>query len=159
MKKKTLLMTALAIIGFTTFTLPSLWAFDAHMAGGKWWLRPAVKDKLQLTLDQTEKINKIWIEHRKHIIDTRGEIEKTYLDLESLMDQPTVDKQEGYRLAERLGQLQAQQAEARIKMTVDIRQILSADQFQNLKGMRAAWTKMLREKRVKNPKKSQRIPK
>ncbi|MBA7675957.1 hypothetical protein ES703_84196 [subsurface metagenome] len=116
------------------------------MAGGKWWLRPAIKDKLQLTLDQTEKINKIWIEHRKRIIDTKGEIEKTYLDLESLMDQPTVDKQEAYRLAERLGQLVAQQTEQRIKMTIDIRQELSVEQFEKLKGLRAELAKGLREK-------------
>ena len=152
MKKKTLLMTALAIIGLTTFILPSLLAFDPPMAGGKWWLRPAIKDKLQLTLDQTEKINKIWIEHRKRIIDTRGEIEKTYLDLESLMDQPTVDKQEAYRLAERLGQLVAQQTEARIKMTIDIRQELSVEQFEKLKGLRAELAKGLREKRSKREK-------
>jgi Spy/CpxP family protein refolding chaperone len=116
------------------------------MAGGKWWLRPAIKDKLQLTLDQTEKINKLWIEHRKRIIDTKGEIEKTYLDLESLMDQPTVDKQEAYRLAERLGQLVAQQTEQRIKMTIDIRQELSVEQFEKLKGLRAELAKGLREK-------------
>ncbi len=116
------------------------------MAGGKWWLRPAIKDKLQLTLDQTGKINKIWIEHRKRIIDTKGEIEKTYLDLESLMDQPTVDKQEAYRLAERLGQLVAQQTEQRIKMTIDIRQELSVEQFEKLKGLRAELAKGLREK-------------
>ena len=122
------------------------------MAGGKWWLRPAIKDKLQLTLDQTEKINKIWIEHRKRIIDTKGEIEKTYLDLESLMDQPTVDKQEAYRLAERLGQLVAQQTEQRIKMTIDIRQELSVEQFEKLKGLRAELAKGLREKRSKREK-------
>jgi len=122
------------------------------MAGGKWWLRPAIKDKLQLTLDQTEKINKIWIEHRKRIIDTKGEIEKTYLDLESLMDQPTVDKQEAYRLAERLSQLVAQQTEARIKMTIDIRQKLSVEQFEKLKGLRAELAKGLREKRSKREK-------
>jgi len=122
------------------------------MAGGKWWLRPAIKDKLQLTLDQTEKINKIWIEHRKRIIDTKGEIEKTYLDLESLMDQPTVDKQEAYRLAERLGQLVAQQTEARIKMTIDIRQELSVEQFEKLKGLRAELAKGLREKGLRREK-------
>jgi len=104
------------------------------------------------TLDQTEKINKIWIEHRKRIIDTKGEIEKTYLDLESLMDQPTVDKQEAYRLAERLGQLVAQQTEARIKMTIDIRQELSVEQFEKLKGLRAELAKGLREKRLKTEK-------
>ena len=123
------------------------------MAGGKWWLQPAIKDKLQLTLDQIEKINKIWIEHRKRIIDTRGEIEKTYLDLENLMDQAAVDKQEAYQLAERLGQLHAQQAEQRIKMTIDIRQELSVEQFDKLKGLKAELAGRLREKRLEREKK------
>jgi Spy/CpxP family protein refolding chaperone len=116
------------------------------MAGGKWWYRPAIKDKLQLTLDQVERINKIWIEHRKRIIDTKGETEKTYLDLENLMDQPAVDEQEAYRLAERLGQLQAQRTEARIKMTIDIRQELTVEQFDKLKGLSAELAKGLRQK-------------
>ena len=122
------------------------------MAGGKWWLRPAIKDKLELTLDQTEKINKIWIEHRKRIIDTRGEIEKTYLDLENLMGQAAVDKQEAYQLAERLGQLHAQQAEQRIKMTIDIRQELSVEQFDKLKGLRAELAGRLKEKATRREK-------
>jgi Spy/CpxP family protein refolding chaperone len=143
-------MTALAIIGLTILILPSLWAFDPPMEGGKWWLRPAIKDKLELTVDQIEKINRIWIEHRKRIIDTRGEIEKTYLDLENLMSQAAVDKQEAYQLAERLGQLHAQQAEQRIKMTIDIRQLLSVEQFDKLKGLRAELAGRLREKRFRD---------
>lgn len=74
------------------------------------------------------------------------------------MGQPAFDKQGAYQLAERLGQLHRQQAEQRIKMTIDIRQELSAEQFEKLKGMRAAWTKTLREKRIKDPRKRQPTP-
>ncbi len=46
----------------------------------------------------------------------------------------------------RLGQLVAQQTEQRIKMTIDIRQELSVEQFEKLKGLRAELAKGLREK-------------
>jgi len=139
-------MIVLAIIGVTSFFLPNLLAFKGPMVGGKWWYRPAVKDKLQLTPDQTNKINKIWMEHRKRIIDIKSDIEKGYLNLENLMGQPMVEREKAYKLAERLGQLHAKQIEERIRMTIDIRQELSIEQFQKLKGLRGELIKRLREK-------------
>jgi Spy/CpxP family protein refolding chaperone len=136
MKKKILLTITLATIGLTSFLLPSVWAHDIPIVPGKWWERPAVKDELGLSPDQVNKINNIWTEHRKRIIDTRGDIEKAYLDLEHIMGQPTLDTQAAYRLAESLGQLQAKQAEERIRMAIDIRQELSAEQFEKLRGLR-----------------------
>jgi len=158
MRKKILLLTALAILASTTFLLPNLSAKSEPLGGGKWWERPAIKENLQLTDQQKETINRIWTEYRKRIIDTRADIEKTYLDLENLMGKPAVDKQEAYQLAERLAQLHRQQAEQRIKMTIDIRQELSAEQFEKLKGMRAAWTKTLGEKRSKDPRRRKPTP-
>lgn len=146
-------MIVLAIIGVTSFFLPNLLAFKGPMGGGKWWYRPAVKDKLQLTPDQTNKINKIWMEHRKRIIDIKSDIEKDYLDLENLMGQPALDTQGAYKLAESLGQLQARQIEERIRMTIDIRQELSIEQFQKLKGLRGELAKRLREKGLRGEKK------
>jgi len=116
------------------------------MESGKWWYRPGVKDTLQLTSDQIDKINKIWMDHKKRIIDIKGDTEKTYLDLENMMSQPMTDKQEAYKLAERLGQLHSQQIENRIKMAIDIRQELSIEQFEKLKGLRREFTRRLREK-------------
>ncbi|TET93288.1 MAG: periplasmic heavy metal sensor, partial [Desulfobacteraceae bacterium] len=135
MKKKILLITALALICSAILFLPNLFAFDPPV-GGKWWYRPGVKDKLQLTPDQINKINKIWMEHRKRIIDIKSDIGKTYLDLENIMAQPMADRQGAYKLAERLGHFHSQQTEERIRMAIDIRQELSIEQFEKLKGLR-----------------------
>lgn len=158
MKKKILLVTALAIIGLTNFFLPDLLAFDTHLGGGKWWYRPPVKDKLQLTPDQINKINKVWIEHRKRIIDIRSDIEKAYLDLENIMGQPMVDTQDAYKLAERIGQLQARRTEERIRMAIEIRQELSIEQFEKLKGLRREFAGRLREKGIRGEKRRRDLP-
>jgi hypothetical protein len=145
MKKKILFITALAILGLTSFSLPNLLAFNTPLGGGKWWYRPTIKDTLHLTPDQISKINKIWIEHKKCIIDIRSDIEKAYLDLEDLMGQPMVNTQEAYKLAQRLGKLKAMQTEERIRMSIDIRQELSVEQFEKLKGLRRELAQRLRK--------------
>lgn len=116
------------------------------MESGKWWYRPGVKDTLQLTPDQIDTINTIWMEHKKRIIDIKGDIGKAYLDLENMMSQPMTDRQEAYKLAERVAQLHSQQTENRIKMAIDIRQELSIEQFEKLKGLRREFAQRLREK-------------
>ena len=154
----TLSTVAVALVASCLFLLPSPSAWSGSLGDGKWWEIPRISEQLGLTHEQTERINEIWTEHRKQIIDTRGEIEKAYLDLENLLGKTTVDTQQAYQLAERLGQLHAKQAEQRLKMTINTRRVLSVEQFDKLKGMRAARAKMLREKRAKNPRRDQPSP-
>ena len=139
---------AFTIVIATVLLLSDAFALHAPLIGGKWWQRPAVKEKLELTPDQTSKINTIWMEYKKRIIDLKGNLEKTYLDLENLMDQPEVNKEGAYTLAERIAELQASQAEVRIKMAIDIRGELSVEQFERLKALRREFSKRLREKRL-----------
>jgi Spy/CpxP family protein refolding chaperone len=146
MKKKILAATAIALVGLATFALVDLFAFDGPRGGGKWWYRPAVKDKLELTDEQVRRINKIWIAHRKRLIDLKGEVQKAYLDLEDLMAQPSLDKNQASSLAEKLGQLQAKQTEERIRMAVAIRTELSLDQYEKLRALKRALAKMPRER-------------
>jgi Spy/CpxP family protein refolding chaperone len=154
----TLATVTVALVASCLFLLPSPSAWSGPIRDGKWWEIPRISEQLGLTHEQTERINEIWTDHQKQLIDTRGDIEKAYLDLENLLGKTTVDAQQAYQVAERLGQLHAVQAEQRLKMTIDTRQVLSVEQFEKLKGMRASWEKMLREKRVKDPRKEPRIP-
>ena len=147
MKKTILLLTIFTLIGSVSLFLPNLFAFNSPLEGGKWWYRPGVKDALKLTPDQIDKINTIWMGHKKRIIDIKSDIGKTYLDLENLMSQSMTNRQEAYKLAERLAQLHSQQTENRIKMAIDIRQELSTEQFEKLKGLREKFARRLREKR------------
>jgi Spy/CpxP family protein refolding chaperone len=133
--------------------LPNLFAFNSPIGGGKWWYRPGVKDTLQLTPNQIDTINTIWLEHKKRIIDIKGDVGKTYLDLENMMSQPMVDKQEAYKLAEKLGQLHSQETEKRIKMAIDIRQELSIEQFEKLKSLRMEFERTPRKKGHRSGKK------
>ena len=149
MRKKIVSIVALVTVLSTGLLVPDLLAFKGSLIGGKWWQLPAVKEKLQLSHDQIRKINTIWIEHRKHIIDIRSDMEKTYIDLENLMGQPMVVWQEADKLAERLGELHSQRAKERIKMAIDIRGELSVEQFERLKALRREFSKKFRDKSLR----------
>jgi Spy/CpxP family protein refolding chaperone len=110
------------------------------------WYRPGVKDALQLNPDQIDRINSIWLEHKKSIIDIKSDIGKVYLDLENMMSKPTVDKQEAYKLADKLAQLHSKETEKRIKMAIDIRHELSGEQYEKLKSLRMEFARNHREK-------------
>ena len=155
MKKRIVFTMAFTIVAATVLLLSDVFAFHAPLIGGKWWQRPAVKEKLELTLDQTSKINTIWMEYKKRIIDLKGDLEKAYLDLENLMDQPELNKESAYALAHRIAGLQASQAEARIKMAIDIRGELSVEQFERLKALRREFSKKLREKRLQGDRRAE----
>ena len=155
MKKKIVFTMAFTIVIATVLLLSDVFAFHAPLIGGKWWQRPAVKEKLQLTPDQTRTINTIWMEYKKRIIDLKGNLEKAYLDLEHLMNQPTVNKESAYALAERIGKLQASQAEERIKIAIDIRGGLSVEQFERLKTLRREFSEKLREKRLRGERRAE----
>ena len=153
MRKTIVLLTVFAIIGSIILFLPNLFAFKSPIGGGKWWYRSGVKDTLQLTPDQIDRINTIWVEHKKRIIDIKGNIGKTYLDLENMMSRPTLDKHEAYKLADKLAQLHSQETEKRIKMAIDIRQELSTEQFEKLKSLRMEFGRKHREKGPQSGKK------
>ena len=143
-------IVALVTVLSTCLLVPDLLAFKGSLIGSKWWQLPAVKEKLQLSHDQIRKINTIWIEHRKHIIDIRSDMEKTYIDLENLMGQPMVVWQEADKLAERLGELHSQRAKEQIKMAIDIRQELTIEQFEKLRDIRRECSRRLLDERFRS---------
>jgi hypothetical protein len=148
MKKRIVFTITLTVVIATGLLLSDVFAFHAPLIGGKWWQRPAVRGKLGLTPDQTSGINTIWMEYKKRIIDLKCDLQKAYLDLENLMDQPELNKENAYTLAHRIAELQATQAEARIKMAIDIRGELTVEQFESLKTLGREFSKKFSDKRL-----------
>ena len=127
--------------------MPEAFAFKDPLGPGRWWQRPFVRDNLQLRPDQINRINSIWTDYRKRIIDIEGDARKAFLDLENILTHPVIDRQEAYKMAERIGQLQARQRTEQIKMAIDIRQELSQGQFQKLEELKRELMKRIKKKR------------
>ena len=103
---------------------------------GKWWREPEISKKLQLSEGQIAQLDQIFYDHRVKLIDHGAEMEKQDLRLQSLLDadQPNegeIGSQVDLVLAAR-GKLEREYT----FMNLDLRKVLSLDQWRQLKSIR-----------------------
>jgi len=136
----------LGLFLISSFGASEVFAFKDPLGPGRWWQKAFVKERLQLNSDQIEKINTIWTNYKKNIIDIDGRIKKEVLDLENLLTQREIDRQEAYKIADNIGLLHATHRTEQIKMAIDIRQELSQEQFQRLEEIKMELIRKMRKR-------------
>jgi len=111
---------------------------DMGMRGemGKWWREAEISKKLQLSEGQIAQLDQIFYDHRVKLIDHGAEMEKQDLKLQSLLDADQPDEgqigsQVDLVLAAR-GKLEREYT----FMNLDLRKVLSLDQWRQLKSIR-----------------------
>ena len=103
---------------------------------GKWWKNSDVAQKLQLTDAQITQLDQIFYSHRLKLIDYGAAMEKEDLKLQNLLDadvpnEGQVSSQVDQVLAAR-GKLEREFT----MMNLDLRKVLSPDQWKQLKSIR-----------------------
>jgi len=103
---------------------------------GKWWRDPEISKKVQLSDGQIAQLDQIFYDHRVKLIDHGAEMEKQDLKLQSLLDADQPDEgqigsQVDLVLAAR-GKLEREYT----FMNLDLRKVLSLDQWRQLKSIR-----------------------
>ena len=84
-----------------------------HGEMGKWWRDTEISKKLQLSEGQIQQLDQIFYDHRVKLIDHGAEMEKQDLKLQSLLERE-------YTF-----------------MNLDLRKVLSLDQWRQLKAVRS----------------------
>ena len=103
---------------------------------GRWWKRQRVQEKLKLSSEQIAKLEKISVDGRKTMIKQRAELEIAELELEPLMEAKKFDRDKVEKVLDKMERIRAKMAKERIKTLLDTREVLTAEQFQQLKEMR-----------------------
>ena len=80
-------LLAAALAGF--FAAP---AVHAQMPDGKWWKNPNVTSELNLSADQSNEIEKIFVRSRMKLIDLKADLDKKQLDLQEAMQDKSVNR-------------------------------------------------------------------
>jgi Spy/CpxP family protein refolding chaperone len=104
---------------------------------GKWWKHPRAVEALKLTPQQTDRIDAIFLEHRKALIDLKAKMEKQLIDFRALADQPEVKRDEALRMIDQISATRAEIARNTILLQLDIRDQLTLEQRSALKKMRS----------------------
>ena len=99
---------------------------------GKWWKEREVVDELRLTPDQQSKIEAIWLENRKRMIDEKAEWDKAQFDLNDVVSQPTVDEAAAQRAFEQVQKTRMTLERTTFGMRIRAKNVLSPEQQQKL---------------------------
>jgi Spy/CpxP family protein refolding chaperone len=108
-----------------------------HREMGKWWQDSETAKKLQLSENQITQLDQTFLDHRLKLIDYGADMAKQDLKLQALLDadvpnEGQINSQVDQVLAAR-GKLERENT----MMNLDLRKVLSLEQWRQLKAIRA----------------------
>ncbi len=112
----------------------ALTASAAPLPPGKWWRRPEFVEQLALTNDQQTRLDMIFRMAANELIDLRADAEKTSIAIRAELDQPQLNRENLRKLAARLSETQGKLFDRELMMLVDMRSVLSNDQWSRLRS-------------------------
>lgn len=99
---------------------------------GMWWKDPEVAQKIGLTDDQSQRIDKTFQEHRLQLIDLHANLEKQEALLQPLVDADQPDEAKVMAQVDKVTQARAALERSNASMMLAIRRVLTADQWKKL---------------------------
>lgn len=104
-------------------------------AEGPWWKDPQLRQKLQLSNEQIQKIEKIARDRHLQEIDLRADVEKQDVLLRALMESDAPDKSQALAQVDRLSEARARLEKSHVETLLAIRQVLTAEQAKELRDL------------------------
>jgi len=129
MARVKLLGCVLAGIAFAVTASAQRWH---EPPAGKWWKNPEVARQLDLSPDQQDRIEKIWVQHRRELIDRKAELDKRQLELADLLSRSSVDESAALELFDRVQQSRMAIEKTTFAMRIRIKNTLTREQQQRL---------------------------
>ncbi len=106
------------------------------MPHGKWWRLPAIQKELKVTPDEQKKLDTLYTDSRRKMIDLKGSVEKAKLDLEEIMDNETFDKAACLKKFQSLQDAKAKLSTERFSFIIEIRELFGQERYLTLASKR-----------------------
>jgi Spy/CpxP family protein refolding chaperone len=100
---------------------------------GTWWRNPEVVKAIGLSPEQQKKIDDVFLQSRMHLIDIHAALEKEQLELEPLLNANPIDQGRALAQVSKIADGRAEVEKADAKMLLNIRAVLTADQWTKLR--------------------------
>ncbi len=105
------------------------------MPGGKWWKNSEVVQKLQLTDDQLQRLEKIFQDNRLRLIDLHATLEKEEAQLEPLVEAENPDEGQVNSQIDKVAAARAELEKGHTRMLLELRKVLTTEQWKTLHSM------------------------
>ena len=112
-----------------------------HMPGmgprgpGKWWKDSALMQKIGVSDEEVQKIEKIFQDHRLQLIDLHADLEKQEAILEPLVEADQPDEGKLIAQIDKVAQARANLEKSNAQMLLAIRRVLTVDQWKKLRDL------------------------
>ena len=103
------------------------------MPHGKWWRMPEVAKKLELTSEEQQKLDDLFVQSRRRMIDVKSNVQKEGLELEMILDQQDFDESACMDRFKKFEDARTKLANERFRFLVEVRKLLGLDRYRRLK--------------------------
>jgi periplasmic protein CpxP/Spy len=114
--------------------------FERAMGGdhGRWWNNPKTVDRLKLTDAQRKAMDDTLQEHKETLVDLRGSLEKSELELEPMMKEDQPNESQILAQIDKVAQARAELEKANARFLLAIRSKLTPEQWKQMEADRAS---------------------
>lgn len=105
-----------------------------RIPGGKFWTNTELAQKIGLTTDQTQQMEKIFQDSRLQLIDKVAAVQKAEVQLEPMLQADRPDENAVLAQIDKIAQARADLEKTNARMMLGIRQVMSAEQWTKLKA-------------------------
>jgi Spy/CpxP family protein refolding chaperone len=103
---------------------------------GEWWMNPEIAEKIGLSDQQIQQLEKVSLDGRLKMIDLRADLEKQHVILEPMLRAFRPNEAQVLAQIEKVSQAQAALEKQRVQTMLDSRDVLTQEQWNKLKNMR-----------------------
>jgi Spy/CpxP family protein refolding chaperone len=133
LKKVLIVIVLIFMIG-----LPDL-APGQEVPSGKWWYNQKVVQNLNLTQKEVSQLDRLYVESHRRLIKLKNAVEREQFELDTLLGKKTVDDAKVRQQFRRLESARTDLANERLQFIIQVREIIGADRFQQLKSSYKKW--------------------
>jgi Spy/CpxP family protein refolding chaperone len=110
-------------------------AFGGWGEHGRWWNKPAMIQKMNLTEDQRKAMDAILDQHKPELIDLRARLEKAEVEMEPLMRADKPDESRILAQVDKIADARRDLEKSNARFLLAIRGKLTPDQWKQLQAM------------------------
>lgn len=141
MLKKTI--STLLVFGW--LSAPSFVSAQEEPFGpGRWWRLPQVSQRLDLTEEHRRRLDDLFLQNRRKLIEMRSGLERDRFDLEALIDREPLDEGAVMAQVKRLQATRSELAIEKFHYFLEVRKILGIERFRRLEGLYGAFRERMR---------------
>ena len=137
------------------------WTQELKLPPGTWWENPRLVERINLTPEQQEKIRNLVYQHAQRMIDLNAEVKHRGLELKDLVDRSTFKPSEVRAAFAAFQKARADLEQERFELMLSVRQVLTDQQWKELRQMRKERSGMrgrMRERMLERRDRQRRMP-